>query len=436
MKKIILTLIVSIIFCSTQIYSQWTAVNNGIPANTPTYGLTVNGQTLFATTYGKGVFKSTDNGNSWVASNNGLSGMSLVIMPIKTVGTQLFIGTVGGLFKSTDNGQSWVSVTNGLPAPSVTDFIQAITIGGSNIYLAYFNGGGVYKSTDNGGSWTKCPISAIYVNSIEANGDIVVLSLSFMGGLKISSDAGNTWKDISPGGSGTGLQQLAENTVGPIIFVGNDIYVGTGADILGDGCFFKSTNSGISWTKLIAGSISSQYLDIPVSFLYLNPNIVIGTDVGVQLYNITDGSRKNISDGLPLAAPNGGKTHVPNLVISSPYIFAEMDSLGIFRRNLTDIITGVAENKNTIPASFELLQNYPNPFNPTTTINYQLPESGFVKLNVYDLLGREVASLVNENKPAGNHSVKFDASRLTSGVYVYTVSVNKFTQSKKMLLMK
>jgi photosystem II stability/assembly factor-like uncharacterized protein len=146
MKKIILTLIVSIIFCSTQIYSQWTAVNNGIPANTPTYGLTVNGQTLFATTYGKGVFKSTDNGNSWVASNNGLSGMSLVIMPIKTVGTQLFIGTVGGLFKSTDNGQSWVSVTNGLPAPSVTDFIQAITIGGSNIYLAYFNGGGVYKS--------------------------------------------------------------------------------------------------------------------------------------------------------------------------------------------------------------------------------------------------------------------------------------------------
>ena len=83
-----------------------------------------------------------------------------------------------------------------------------------------------------------------------------------------------------------------------------------------------------------------------------------------------------------------------------------------------------------------LITNYPNPFNPTTTINYQLPENGFVTIKVYDVLGKEVATPVNENKSAGYYKVDFDASKLTSGVYIYTINVNGFAQSKKMLLMK
>ncbi len=94
--------------------------------------------------------------------------------------------------------------------------------------------------------------------------------------------------------------------------------------------------------------------------------------------------------------------------------------------------------------NFGLFFNYPNPFNPSTTINYQLPENGFVTIKVFDVLGKEIATLVNENKSAGYYKVDFDASRLTSGVYIYTISVNNpssnsghgFTQSRKMLLMK
>ena len=89
---------------------------------------------------------------------------------------------------------------------------------------------------------------------------------------------------------------------------------------------------------------------------------------------------------------------------------------------------------------FALQQNYPNPFNPTTTINYQLPENGFVTVKVFDVLGKEIATLVNENKSSGYYKVDFDASSagggLTSGVYIYTINVNGFAQSKKMLLMK
>ena len=85
---------------------------------------------------------------------------------------------------------------------------------------------------------------------------------------------------------------------------------------------------------------------------------------------------------------------------------------------------------------FALQQNYPNPFNPTTVISYQLPEDGFVDLRVYDVLGKEVATLVNEYKSAGYYTVSFDASKLTSGVYISTIDVNGFVQSKKMLFMK
>lgn len=88
-----------------------------------------------------------------------------------------------------------------------------------------------------------------------------------------------------------------------------------------------------------------------------------------------------------------------------------------------------------IPNDYSI-SNYPNPFNPTTTINYQLPQDGFVTIKVYDMLGKEVAVLVNESKSAGYHRVNFDASKLTSGVYIYTINAGQYTQSKKMLLMK
>jgi Secretion system C-terminal sorting domain len=88
-----------------------------------------------------------------------------------------------------------------------------------------------------------------------------------------------------------------------------------------------------------------------------------------------------------------------------------------------------------IPTEYNM-ENYPNPFNPTTAINYQIPKDGFVTLKIYDMLGREVATLVNDNKTAGYYKVNFDAGRLTSGVYIYTIKSNDFFLSKKMLLMK
>jgi hypothetical protein len=91
---------------------------------------------------------------------------------------------------------------------------------------------------------------------------------------------------------------------------------------------------------------------------------------------------------------------------------------------------------NLTPTDYALVGNYPNPFNPTTIINYQLPKGGLVMLKVYDILGREVTSLVNEVQQAGNYSIPFDASKLSSGIYIYTIHANDFVQSKKMNLVK
>ena len=90
----------------------------------------------------------------------------------------------------------------------------------------------------------------------------------------------------------------------------------------------------------------------------------------------------------------------------------------------------------SIPEEFTLEQNYPNPFNPETNIRFRIPEFGHVSLKVYDILGNEIATLVNEEKPAGSYEVDFNASALPSGVYFYRLEANGFSQTKKMILMK
>jgi hypothetical protein len=92
--------------------------------------------------------------------------------------------------------------------------------------------------------------------------------------------------------------------------------------------------------------------------------------------------------------------------------------------------------QNEIVNDYSLGQNYPNPFNPVTEISYALPKSGFVTLKVYDLLGKEVATLVNEVKKVGNYSVNFNGESLSSGMYIYKLESNEFTMTKKMMLIK
>jgi hypothetical protein len=104
--------------------------------------------------------------------------------------------------------------------------------------------------------------------------------------------------------------------------------------------------------------------------------------------------------------------------------------------NKFDEVMPVADYVSEIPSAYQLYQNYPNPFNPSTTINYSIPEDGFVKLAIYNMLGEEVATIVRNVQKAGRYEVNFNASGLASGVYVYRIEAANYTSSKKLVLMK
>jgi hypothetical protein len=117
--------------------------------------------------------------------------------------------------------------------------------------------------------------------------------------------------------------------------------------------------------------------------------------------------------------------------VGSPYLGAAAD-LGAFESNPISMATHSTPDETALC----LFQNYPNPFNPSTTIKYSIQTSEYVTLKVYDVLGNEVATLANEEKPAGSYEVKFDASHLSSGIYFYELKAGSFIETRKMLLLK
>ena len=130
---------------------------------------------------------------------------------------------------------------------------------------------------------------------------------------------------------------------------------------------------------------------------------------------------------------------------SNGYTYSDVvNQTGIYIYRLKQVdLDGTFEYSNEImvnvialPGQYALAQNYPNPFNPTTSIEYVIPQTGFVNLSVFNLLGESVAELVNEIMESGNHTIVFDASRLSSGTYIYTLSVNGNVVTKKMTLIK
>jgi hypothetical protein len=148
----------------------------------------------------------------------------------------------------------------------------------------------------------------------------------------------------------------------------------------------------------------------------------------------------------PFADPPTWEGVVPNWALTQGYPVPENlrytadlngdDGLPLGDLNWFTGTVGVEEISNSVPTKFNLSQNYPNPFNPTTMINYSIPRDGFVTIKVYNLLGQEVATLVNQEQRTGIYRVDFDASKLASGVYTYSIQSGDFTLAKKMVLMK
>lgn len=177
----------------------------------------------------------------------------------------------------------------------------------------------------------------------------------------------------------------------------------------------------------VAGHCSNNIAGTDRDFATLKYNTA-----GVQQWRMRyDGPvhKNDVVNGL--AVDNHGNVFVTGSSVGLTGTYSEYTTI-----KYSQLVTGINIISNSVPSNFSLLQNYPNPFNPSTNIEFALPEKSFVKLKVFDFLGREVAELVNENLSAGTYRYNFNGINLSSGMYFYKLETNKFSEAKKMMLVK
>ena len=184
-------------------------------------------------------------------------------------------------------------------------------------------------------------------------------------------------------------------------------------------------NNGSSWTAIDSGLTNTNINALAVN----GTSLFAGTNGGVYLSTNNGTSWTQVNANLT-------DTSVSSLAIMGTNLIAGTRGSGVWMRPLSEMITAVKSVKNQVPIQFRLDQNYPNPFNPITTINYSIPKTGQITLKVYDVLGKEIATLVNEEESSGNYHIQFNANRLASGVYFYRLHSGNFVMTKKLLLMK
>ena len=173
-------------------------------------------------------------------------------------------------------------------------------------------------------------------------------------------------------------------------------------------------------------SFSPQSLTITVGDIVRWTNISGTHNVKADDNSFTSG---------PAAPAPWEYTHTFTAVGNNPYHCEPHQAMGMTGTIIVQDPVGVSDDES-IAEQFELQQNYPNPFNPITRISYAIPSASFVNLRVYDIIGNEIAVLVNEEKQAGNYQIDFDATELTGGVYFYQLLTGSFVETKKMILMK
>jgi len=393
--------------------------------------LAASGANLFVGTYGGGVFLSTDTGENWQPANGDLT--DTLVLTLTMDGLHLFAGTHGeGIFFSTNNGTSWTAVNEGLANRHVTALAVARN-GTDGTYLFAGVGSvgtassGIYKSSNNGATWIRSR-SANGGGPILVNPPYVYAVVLFGGefggdALFRSKDFGTSWLDLW--GSGwpfccASIKALTASPDGRHFFAAENSF-----DYV-----HHSTDGGLTWISNISPSNTVLSLVVhPFPAPSTRFDLFAGT-VGRGIFRSSDNSATwtEVNDGFP---PN---VTVNALQTYGQYLFAATGQ-GVWRRRLSELVTSVQQSTGA-PNRFTLEQNYPNPFNPATRIPFSVQGSGFTSLKVYDILGREVRTLVNEYLQPGSYEVTFDASGLASGVYLYRLQAGEFTQTKHMLLMR
>jgi len=423
-------------------HSQW------VPTNGPfymhaTYSLVTSrsnaGITLFAGTQRGLVYRTTDNGNTWIRTD-GRDPTSLDTgFANRDVGSlvvsrgYLFAGTTpygSGIFRLAVNDTHWIAVNNGLTNLNVFR-LMAYADGAGDTALYVGTGGGIFRSTDNGGSWvarnvglTDPTIGALAYTTHDS-GQSTLFAGTYWG-LHISTDAGEHWRYLEQSPYAIGSILVVRKPTGRVL-----VYAGRR---ISPGGLFRSSDNGANWIPVNTGLPEYAGVDALAAYdTVIFAGIYASADRAL-FYSLDDGDHWIVgSYGL---RPSCGDIRA--LAVSDTSLFAGIGGCepSVWRRPLSEMITGVEDEDVKIPSDFSLEQNFPNPFNPATTIKYDLPYESKVTLKIFNLLGQDIGTLVNEHKQPGRYEVQWNAGNFPSGVYVYRLIGGSYQKSGKMLLMK
>jgi photosystem II stability/assembly factor-like uncharacterized protein len=405
---------------------------------------------LYAGVSRRGIMKSSDGGDSWIEVNRGLMATSATTLHIDRRGN-VWAGTTSGLYRSTNKGATWKK-------NNLNDFevpIGAIVTTPKDYILVGTRGKGMFRSSNNGDTWIRLDTTLFNdVNAMATDSIGVVYAISNSG---VSRSIVS--RSIDNGTSWNGNGQL--NVLWPrslAVGFGNAVFLAA------DDRVYRSTDQGNGWSRVLSvGGVRQMAADQKGKvFVTTNTHglgmsldngenwsfaqvgeLTEAVTVGLEedVFVSTSSFRSAFSHGVFRSTDKGinwmpfdyGLTNrrVISLTVGNDgKVFAGTSGSGVFRISMSP------EPEPEVAVRYLLFQNYPNPFNPTTQIVYQLPQASRVTLKVFDILGREVETLVDREQNAGRYEIAFNASRLASSTYFYRLDAGSFIQTKKMLLIR
>jgi len=350
--------------------------------------------------------------------------------------------TYGDVSKSSNGGVSWVNIS--VPnsgSETYYCFNTPYIVCPSNPNILYIAGTNFYKSTNAGSSFSSSLAGFNGGKALSMATSWLGVDTIYIGTTPEGSTNAAIWRSLNGGVNWTNISGTSVPNRYPTDLFANpynakEVFATFGG--FGSAHVLKSTNAGNNWID-----ITNNLPDVPHQSIFVDPlftnNIYVGNDLGV--YASTNGGTTwgEFKTGMPYAIIFD-LTYVP----VGRKLRATTHGNGIWERKLLATPVAIQNENPGTPKEFSLSQNYPNPFNPVTSIKFSIPQLSFpnasignpVSLKVYDLLGKEIATLINESLNPGSYSVNFDARNLSSGIYFYTLQSGNFKQTKRMILIK
>lgn len=441
MKKILLLFI---FFSTTISFSQWSYVST-IPGSREIYSMSVINQNLiWVCSDNAAVFRSTNGGLNWDARNFGLpSGNITSITALDT--SFCWIGTESGsIYKTTNGGYNWTMQFS--LAGSFSDGIKMFTQN-YGIYYGDPTGAGQPHqwrfTTDGGTNWLLSPNAPIALAN-EAGllnawdwtdtGKYWISTGNFTANITtnrsfktVNGFTGGGWTSTTLTGTGNSTGLYFSSIAFTDDNNGMTASNGTGNAVR------KTTDGGNSWVPVPNPPGVTNFIPFNMCGLKDGSNLIF-----LMLYTNSNKCFKTTDYGSTWTqeiVPSQAASSVRLMQFINPTLGFAGGAGGIFLRYGN--VIGITQINTELPSEYKLGQNYPNPFNPTTRIDFSIPISDNVTLKVYDLIGKEVSTLVDEFRNADNYSIDFTrSSDLNSGIYFYKMTSGEFSITKKFILMK